>query len=600
MVNSSLDAETILWSIVRSVTQHSPWRMCWVGLVDLERREFSQHAEAGFCPPLADEVRTWPLESSATLAAIEQGTLLYLPDALEQDTFPLVREHARRYGFRSALIIPLQLGEARGAMWFFAPTAGTFSRTEIAYASAIAAQATVALRNSLLLQRERELRAAEIERASELERVNQVTARQNKLLERLNASHVRLIEMVLAERGLGSLAEAAAQLLGNPVFILDRFHRLLASSESRPFDLSEHAGAGALSERLRRLEYQRRAMFWKTGTGNRILAPVMAGRTVLGYLCVQEISRPFEELDLMVAEQVALLTALELMKERIRLDVELRLKTDFVEVLLAGGNGDSEDLRQRAALLGLDLSRSLQVLLVDIDPFDGVVGLPESPLFDLSSSLQQVVSERLERCRAGAVAVPQGGGRLVIVAAAESDGGETLAAEVRQAVIEAAPKLHGATISVSVGRGYQGSMGVRRSFREAKRALEILRALGQRDTVLPFARAGVYEILLDEDRVDDLIEFARPRLTRLLDYDQRRGSSLLATLEAYLASGCDVAQTAEKLFLHVTTIRYRLGRIRKIMGLDLDDAEQRLNLHLALKIYRLHGQRFKAAATRLD
>src|SRR5437899_4405214 len=190
-VNSSLDAEIILQSIVRSVTQHSPWRICWVGLVDLIGCKFSMYAEAGFRPPLAEESRTWPLEGSATLLAVRQGKPLCLPDALEQDTFPLVRDDARHYGFRSVLIIPLRLGDAHGAMWFCAPAAGTFSHAETAYASAIGAQATVALRNSHLFQRERELRAIEFERASELKRVNQLVAHQNKLLERLNASHVR-------------------------------------------------------------------------------------------------------------------------------------------------------------------------------------------------------------------------------------------------------------------------------------------------------------------------------------------------------------------------------------------------------------------------
>ena len=57
-----------------------------------------------------------------------------------------------------------------------------------------------------------------------------------------------------------------------------------------------------------------------------------------------------------------------------------------------------------------------------------------------------------------------------------------------------------------------------------------------------------------------------------------------------------MVQAASRLFLHVTTVRYRLGRIRDITRLDLADAEERLSLHLALKIYRLHGLRLDEAS----
>ena len=599
-VNSSLDAEIILQSIVRSVTQHSPWRICWVGLVDLVGCKFSMYAEAGFRPPLAEESRTWPLEGSATLLAVRQGKPLCLPDALEQDTFPLVRDDARHYGFRSVLIIPLRLGDAHGAMWFCAPAAGTFSHAETAYASAIGAQAAVALRNSHLFQRERELRAIEFERASELKRVNQLVAHQNKLLERLNASHVRLIEMVLAERGLQPLADAAAELLGNPVVIFDRSERLLACSTNAQGVHVQPGTQPSFRDRLDRLARQRRAAIVDEPTGRSLLTPVMSGRALLGFLYIPELCRPLDEPDLTVAEQVGLLTAVELMKARIRFDAELRLKTDFVEALLADGAAADGDVRQQAALLGLDLSQPLQIVIAD-------VAFPQEPSTNTSdarvgilSTLHDVVADRLSNYPRPTVTVLRGG-RVVVVlqvhhAERESaDPGENLAAVIKHAAAENR-RLSRATVTIGVGRARIGPAGLRRSYKEAQKALVMAGVLRMQGSVLPFAQIGVYDLLLDDDRVEDLVEFARPRLTRLLDYDKRRGTSLLPTLEVYLASGCDVVQAASRLFLHVTTVRYRLGRIRDITRLDLADAEERLSLHLALKIYRLHGLRLDEAS----
>ena len=161
-----------------------------------------------------------------------------------------------------------------------------------------------------------------------------------------------------------------------------------------------------------------------------------------------------------------------------------------------------------------------------------------------------------------------------------------------QGSIEGAPPLEhfgGVSLSVGIGKPHDGAAGVRASYAEARKALQVIRALGQRNTVLPFERVGVYQVLLSEDRPDGILDFARPLLQPLMEYDRRRNTALVPTLEAFLESGCNVQQAARMLYVHVTTIRYRLERIEGVLGISLSDAETRLNLHLALKVHRLTG-----------
>lgn len=55
--------------------------------------------------------------------------------------------------------------------------------------------------------------------------------------------------------------------------------------------------------------------------------------------------------------------------------------------------------------------------------------------------------------------------------------------------------------------------------------------------------------------------------------DEERGSRLLDTLRGYYACGGSVAKTAEKLFLHRNSVRYRLDRVRSLLGADIDHPE---------------------------
>ena len=74
----------------------------------------------------------------------------------------------------------------------------------------------------------------------------------------------------------------------------------------------------------------------------------------------------------------------------------------------------------------------------------------------------------------------------------------------------------------------------------------------------------------------------------LLDYDARRGSALVPTLERYLSSGRNVAVTARELIVHPNTLRQRLERIEALTDLNLAE-EDLLSLELALKLARLRG-----------
>jgi DNA-binding PucR family transcriptional regulator len=65
----------------------------------------------------------------------------------------------------------------------------------------------------------------------------------------------------------------------------------------------------------------------------------------------------------------------------------------------------------------------------------------------------------------------------------------------------------------------------------------------------------------------------RRLLLPLVRADEERSSRLVDTLRAYYACGASVAKTAETLFLHRNSVRYRLDRVRALLGADIDHPE---------------------------
>lgn len=92
-----------------------------------------------------------------------------------------------------------------------------------------------------------------------------------------------------------------------------------------------------------------------------------------------------------------------------------------------------------------------------------------------------------------------------------------------------------------------------------------------------------------EELGPELIRFASDRLSRLQTYDQEHGGDLIACLRAYLTGGGEIKTTAEALRLHRNSVRYKLQRIEEIAQVDLNDAETRFQIQLALKIVDLQS-----------
>ena len=81
----------------------------------------------------------------------------------------------------------------------------------------------------------------------------------------------------------------------------------------------------------------------------------------------------------------------------------------------------------------------------------------------------------------------------------------------------------------------------------------------------------------------------RAAVDLLIEYDRRRRTSLLDTLERYLSERRSVIESARALYIHPNTLRQRLGRIEELTELNLTD-DDLLSLELAIKLARLHGR----------
>jgi len=138
----------------------------------------------------------------------------------------------------------------------------------------------------------------------------------------------------------------------------------------------------------------------------------------------------------------------------------------------------------------------------------------------------------------------------------------------------------------AVGRTLTGAAAVRVSYEQACDALDLAQRLKLAAPVVDAAELVIYQVLLrDRAVVNELIS------TVLGPLAAARGGAgpLLATLDAYYATGGVATTTATRLHLSVRAVTYRLQRVRELLGQDPTDPAVRFTMHAAVLGARLLG-----------
>jgi DNA-binding PucR family transcriptional regulator len=138
---------------------------------------------------------------------------------------------------------------------------------------------------------------------------------------------------------------------------------------------------------------------------------------------------------------------------------------------------------------------------------------------------------------------------------------------------------------IGVGGICDHAPDVPQSYREAQLALQVMSFGDRQASVVSFDDLGVIQILAEAQDPTTIQRLVRKWLGALIDYDDRRKGDLIPTLNSYLRSGGNYADSARSLGVHRNTLRYRLRRIGEISGHNLDDPDVQFNLQVATRAW---------------
>lgn len=137
---------------------------------------------------------------------------------------------------------------------------------------------------------------------------------------------------------------------------------------------------------------------------------------------------------------------------------------------------------------------------------------------------------------------------------------------------------------IGIGNIHENMDEISLSIQEALYASQYARLFG--GSPICFNKIGIYQILLPYSRNPWMEQYCRSILDPILEFDRQYDGELFRTAQLYVRMNRDVERVAGELHLHKNTIRYRMSRVRELIGAD-GDGQADEQLSVAFRTYEL-------------
>ncbi len=320
------------------------------------------------------------------------------------------------------------------------------------------------------------------------------------------------------------------------------------------------------------------------GMAARVCLPLRFDNMPLGYLWLFDEPDPVSEEQIREARRYGEEFGIALYRARLLERDDRRLERELVAQLIGLREGDpagaGEELLRAGHLVSAPAYAVLTLTAVEKEGGETSDAV-RVRLVDAAEHLRRAVAPH------HLLVLVDGGEVIVVLALTAADElirrAEGLVAAIRS------PQASGwrPLVGVSEERAAIGGLGD--AYQQARAAARVAAAVDSDAAISRWDDLGAYRTVAAAVGDGDPAPLIPASFRRLLGSGE--ALSLIETLERYLDLGGDARAAAEQLFIHRSSLYGRLHRIEEVAGVDLHSGEDRLELHLGVRLWRLGGSR---------
>jgi sugar diacid utilization regulator len=498
-------------------------------------------------------LETDPAEGAPASRAFRSGKPCMVKDVAAEPSSGWT-DVAREEGYRSILAVPLLTNAGVvGTLNSYRTTPHDFSAHEVEQLALLAEHAAIALTSARILDDLRD---------------------KHRRIVRSEEVHDRLLGVAVRSGGVAGIASALNDLLGCEVVILDAYATTLAAEP----EMSIAERIGDQTQLLPGEPLGESGLVREAGT--HVTADVILDGVSVATVWLLDRAGQLDPLGIRAAENASVVLSLELLRQRTAAEVEQTLRGELLSDLLDGADPASTVIRDRARLMGHNLSLPHRMLVATAHSKPNTHP-PGRTTPDDTEAAQRAATEAVRLSShlkpRPLIAAVRG---FVVALWPDNTAVPTGEQVLRRAF---ASTWRGATAAVAVAAVDHN--GIPAAHRGARGALALAAADGEpRNKMVTLDDMGAAGLLLQFADPEELRRYAERTIGALRKYDTKHGAQLLKTLRAYFNSDLDRRTTGELLVVHPNTVAQRLRRIEALTGLDLRSPRSVIEARTALML----------------
>jgi GAF domain-containing protein len=442
----------------------------------------------------------------------------------------------------------------------------THTTHNISILSTLATHAAVAIKNAMAFeQTHAALRSAELAHTQLAQHAQGVQAAAE--------AHDQMTSLLAKGATLATICQSVAEIMEGAVLVLDEVGQTIGTGVADGYG---GQGATAYHPHGDHSEALARALGESRRIGRSVLAyeadgetcrlnAVIGGNDVLGTMLLFR-TEPLDGLAVRTYERCASIVGIVLLSRERTEASQSRDLSSLLRGLLSPRQDDLHLLSDRADRFGVALSRPTSLLLLETRATEAsylLRRLRSTPL------LPHTLFDEID-------------GVMTILCAT------TRADDVRRTIEDAARQHFGAAYLGVLSRPIPQPSEIPALYSSLRRALPVLARIGMRGHIVGQNELALYSTLFETHDQASLHAYLKSTIGALITHDEKRGSELVATLLAYFDCNQNAKAAAERLGIHVNTMRQRLTTAEGLAG-HWGNALRALEIHVALRLWTLSG-----------
>ncbi|WP_170834613.1 PucR family transcriptional regulator [Natronincola peptidivorans] len=395
-----------------------------------------------------------------------------------------------------------------------------------------------------------------------------------------------LLHTLIQGRGIKYIVKRAAEILNNPVILLDTSYRILAYSRAEKIqeefwhaNIERGYCSFEFISAVKKISTLKKApdtsdpfiVTCYASPNQKLISKVVLDCKVVGYIVVLESQQDFNQESTNFLSLLSNVIAQEIKNSKVLNNITGLMHENFLMDLLDDKISDASILLERIKNTGMPLNKFFYVLVLNVSNYRP------------SSNYRDALKNGLGGVFTNIYSIFYKDHIVSLISFKE----ERAFDEKIKSKLMTFIKSHDLTVGVS--QRFIDLLTLSNHYKHTLKVLNLGDQLRSEDRIFHCDDFHFYTLLSSILKKENLLDYCHPAVLNLQNFDKKNDTNYSQTLYYYLLNNQNVNETAKSLFVHRNTMTYRLKKIKELIQLNLDDSETIFLITMSYKIIEFLG-----------